>query len=357
MHQKILDLTKNFISIPSVGHKPEKKITLLKLIEKELAGQTFTPFASHGVPSLLYTNQAHQTKEFKLLLNAHIDVVPGKEEQFHPYEKEGKLFGRGAYDMKAATAVMIAVFKEVADKVSYPLGLQIVSDEEIGSEHGTPYHIAQGVTSDFVLGGENSELKINNEAKGAYVYQVTTRGIPAHAAYPWKGESAAIKMVQGIQKLHEIFPVPSKETWETIASVINITTDNQTQNSLPDNCTALINFRYIPADTRDFYQMLTQLFPEGTEIEQKLFFSHEYTSETNPFVKLLSSAIAERTNQPTGFLKTHARSDSCFYYVAGIPAVNFSPSGGNHHGDNEWVDVQSLEDYYHILKQFLLSIT
>ena len=145
MIDDILHLAKELISVPSVTGIPEELTQVLKVAEKYLEGQEFTAFASNNIPSLLYSNKGKDLKEFKIILNAHLDVVPAKKEQFNPHEKGGKLYGRGAYDMKAAGAVMMYLFKEIGAELPYPLGLQLVTDEESGGRDGTKYQIDQKI--------------------------------------------------------------------------------------------------------------------------------------------------------------------------------------------------------------------
>src|SRR5579862_6285724 len=101
MIDEILNLSKQLIEIPSVSGDIPNLVKALKLAKQQLPDQIFLPFVSDGIPSLLFTNQKQPNKEFKIILNAHLDVVPAAAEQFIPIEKDGKLYGRGAYDMKS----------------------------------------------------------------------------------------------------------------------------------------------------------------------------------------------------------------------------------------------------------------
>jgi len=139
--------------------------------------------------------QKTRPNNFKIILNAHLDVVSGRKEQYKPYEKDGKLFGRGAIDMKGAAAVEILVFKEIAKKVSYPLALQLVTDEEIGGFCGTKYQIEKGVRADFVIAGEPTDFGVNNKAKGIIWLKIKTKGKAAHGAYPWRGKKCLIDTI------------------------------------------------------------------------------------------------------------------------------------------------------------------
>src|SRR5690606_15152773 len=92
----------------------------------------------NGKPSFVATMK--KTKTPDILLNGHLDVVPGTSNQFIPEIKGDKLIGRGAQDMKASCAAMLTVFKNLSEDETFPkdrLGIMIVTDEEIGGFSGT----------------------------------------------------------------------------------------------------------------------------------------------------------------------------------------------------------------------------
>src|SRR5438477_12116925 len=107
MVDDIVPLAKDLISIQSVSGNIEKAVEIFELIKTQLPGYEPIPFVANSFPSLLYGNKGKNVREFKVILNAHLDVVPAAEQQFHPVEKNGRIYGRGAFDMKAAAAVKI----------------------------------------------------------------------------------------------------------------------------------------------------------------------------------------------------------------------------------------------------------
>jgi len=79
MNNQILTLAKDLIAIPSVSGEIEESVAILELAKKQLAEYPFTPFASNSIPSLLYSNKGKDIKDFKIILNTHLDVVPANE--------------------------------------------------------------------------------------------------------------------------------------------------------------------------------------------------------------------------------------------------------------------------------------
>ena len=110
----VLQLSKKLIEIPST-QDAQKALQDSLDYSKEILGRfAHKSFTKNKIQTLLFYNTNKLPNRFKILLNAHLDVVPAKKGQFVPKEKNGKLYGRGAYDMKAAGAAMILLFKELA---------------------------------------------------------------------------------------------------------------------------------------------------------------------------------------------------------------------------------------------------
>ena len=88
-------------------------------------------FESGGKPSALLYRGAHRP-HFQIILNAHLDVLPAAAAQFRPRREGDRLYARRAQDMKVSALVPAQAFREVASAVPFPLGLQLVTDEEVG---------------------------------------------------------------------------------------------------------------------------------------------------------------------------------------------------------------------------------
>ncbi len=322
-------------------------------------------FKKDGVPSALIYPQSKRPKKFKVIFNAHLDVVGGKEEQFQSKIKNNRLYGRGAIDMKGAAAVMILVFKELAKKLNFPLALQLVTDEEIGGFSGTKYQIEKGVRADFVIAGEPTDFGINHKAKGIVWAKVYFSGKAAHGAYPWQGENALWKAKKALDRLEKIKPVPKKEVWRTTVNLAKIETSNQTFNKVPDNAILFLDIRYIPEELRgkDFQKgketlikKLKKIFASDGKLETILVEPPQLTNEKNPFVLALKKSINQVIQKQPKMVIKHGGSDIRHFNQVGVDGVTFGPIGYGLHSNEEWVDVRSLEDYYQILNRFLKSL-
>jgi succinyl-diaminopimelate desuccinylase len=355
METQILKLAKQLISVESIDTKREKLQEVVDVALKQLEGFTIETHNQNGHPSIIAYLGDTRPSNIKIIFNAHLDVVPGKPEQFMPFEKDGKLYGRGACDMKGAAAVEILAFKELARSLSYPIALQLVTDEEIGGYDGTQYQIKQGVRCDFVIAGEPTNYGINNKAKGLIWMNVKTKGIAAHGAYQWKGESAILKMKKALDVIEKEFPDLTKEEWRTTVNIAKLDTTNNTYNKVPDDCIMKLDIRYIPEDWKTIKEKLSQMF-SGMEVEFLEFEPPQLTDENNTYVKLIQTATKKVTKNDAKIISKHGASDIRHYNGVLINGVTFGPIGDGLHSDVEWVDVRSLVNYYEILKEFLLSL-
>jgi succinyl-diaminopimelate desuccinylase len=357
MSNKIVKLASELIKVPSTKENPKALQEVLAVCDKELGALHSNKFTKNNVPSMLYYNTSKTPKRFKVILNAHLDVVPAKENQYKPIFEGDKLYGRGAIDMKAAAAVEILVFKELAKKVKYPLGLQLVTDEEIGGANCTKYQIEKGVRADFVIAGEQTELDVSNKAKGIVWAKITCKGKSAHGAHVWEGKNAITKMTEfSNTKLYKTFPMINKAAWVTTANLAKIESSNTAFNKVPDDCSVSVDFRYIPEEKDKILQKIEKMLPKGFSCEIVTNEPSQFTQPDNVYALKLLSEIGKNTGKKAKYISDHGASDIRHYDRVNVQGVCFGPIGKGLHTDNEWVSIKSLEQYYEILKNFLLSL-
>jgi succinyl-diaminopimelate desuccinylase len=357
MTDQIVSLSKKLITIPSIKGDTENLHLALKIAKQPLENFNRKEFSSNNVPSALFYNTQDIPEKFKIILNAHLDVVNAPRKQFNPIERNGKLLGRGAYDMKATTAAMILVFREVAEKVNYSIGLQIVTDEEIGGYNGAKYQIDQGIRAEFAITGEPTDMHIVNEFKGMLRFRVSFHGKTAHGAYPWRGENAIWKMTHFLAAIEKEFPVPKEQIWKSTVNLATIETTNKTFNMVPNDCSASFDLRFVPEEEATILERVKKLLPPDAEFSITVKEHHHFTHEDNPFIQMLHEKIHHVSGEIPVIRANQGSGDLRYFTEVGGNGVEFGPLGGGHHSDDEWVDIQSLGKYYDILKDFLLSLS
>src|SRR6266567_2944085 len=129
----MISLLEELIAIPSVSSDIVELENVIDFAQNYFSSTKLSvkKFVSNGYPSLLISKNP-QTK-FRLILNAHLDVVPAAEQMFALQMKENIATGRGVFDMKGAAAVMMTLFKDLSqgDKLPEDVALMLVSEEEI----------------------------------------------------------------------------------------------------------------------------------------------------------------------------------------------------------------------------------
>lgn len=332
-----------------------------KMIEDSGKGYTIERFESNGRPSLLAYFGPTRPKKFKVILNGHADVVEGTPDMFKPTIADGKLSGRGAHDMKPAVVAMTHLFCEKADTLPFPLGLQIVSDEENGGKDGTLVQVNSGVRAEFVISAECGRkldrFEIANEAKGIFWATLHFSGVKSHAAYAWRGQNALGQAADFIAKLHQAYPVPQQEDYVTTASATTITTDNQTQNSIPDKVSVGIDIRFMPGEKIGANKESALAFLQGLAPSADIHLDHLepplYSDPNSSFLKNLKR-IAERVEgHEFEFVTRHATSDGRFYSLVGGQACEFGVAGEHQHGEDEHITLQSLSNFLITISEFL----
>ena len=356
MQDHILALTKELIAVQSIKDNPKLLREVLVVAKKQLSGYTIEEFMDGTTPSMLAYAGKQRPKRFKVILNAHLDVVPALPSQFTTVTKSGKLYGRGTNDMKAAAAVEILAFAKVAKQVSFPIGLQLVTDEEIGGLHGTKYQIDQGVRSDFVIAGEPTNFGVNNKAKGIIWCKITTKGSTGHGAYPWNGVNALWKLHAILGRIAKKFPVPVHEVWKTTINLAKIETNNTTYNKIPDSACAWLDIRYIPEDKKSIQTTVRKLVGKDGKLEISMLEQAQVTDEKNKYVVALQAATKSVTGTAAPVIVKHGGSDIRLFNEVGCDGVTFGPIGKGLHTDTEWVDIASLSHFFDILTTFLTSL-
>lgn len=357
---KLIKEIESLISLKTTSDKPEELQKAINYFADKVRrrGYTVELFDQNNKPSLLAYRGAKRPEKFSVILNGHIDVVPAKENQFEPKIIGDKLYGRGAVDMKAAAIVLTEVFCNLAEKVPYELGLQIVSDEEVGGHSGTLHQINEGVEADFVIAGEfTPRSAICTESKGICWLEISLPGTSAHSAYLWNGDNSLLKATDLINKLLEAYPVPSKEDWVTTVNVANLATFNKTFNRVPDVASVSLDVRFVPGDKNfkdeaSIKNFFRQLEPSA-KVKIKNLESDHRADEKNSKLTALAKAVEKTTKRPAKFIRKHGASDVRHYCANGTQAVVMGLQGEGLHSDNEYINIKSIEEYYKILTNFL----
>ena len=290
-----------------------------------------------------------------VIFHGHIDVVPAHPGQFEPRTEGDRLIGRGAYDMKAALAAMMFAVSDIAEQDKVRVRFICVPDEESEdvSRRSTDELVNGGLTADFAITGEPTDLHIGVEAKGVLAARVAVSGIAAHGSTPWLGDNAILKAHDAFRRI-ETLPFSRESSDLFVRPSINLARieGGDAFNKVPDRCQMDVDIRFLPE--QDPNQILDQIRSIGDlEIVRSFIREPAVVSREDPYVRTLKQAVERSIEGEALSVGRDGASDAISFLRAGIPAVEFGPVGAGHHGPAEWVSLSSLPRYRQALVDFI----
>jgi succinyl-diaminopimelate desuccinylase len=290
-----------------------------------------------------------------LVMHGHLDVVPGHREQFEPSVNGDRLYGRGAYDMKGALAVMLQILHSMRATDQVRLRLGIVSDEEseLDQDRGSDALVDDGFIGDFAITGEPTNLQVGVQAKGVLALRLEVGGRAAHGSTPWLGDNAIVKAVEVFRGLESLpFARQSSELFDRPSINLGRIWGGDALNRVPDTCVIDVDLRFLPEQDPD--EILGQI--EGlpdTRIIASFRRPPAVVEAESPFVVGLCNAASPHHPERVVSVGRDGASDAVSFLRVGVPAVEFGPVGDGHHGPEEWVSISSLRSYRQALEAFV----
>jgi succinyl-diaminopimelate desuccinylase len=292
-----------------------------------------------------------------IVLHGHLDVVPGREEQFEPRTDGDRLYGRGAYDMKGGLAAMICALRDVAAQEGVRVHFVCVSDEESEEldDRGSDHLVKQGYLGNFAITGEPTDLHIGIQAKGVLALRIEVSGTAAHGSTPWAGDNAVLKAIDIFRQIESLpFTRESSDLFDRPSINLGRIIGGDALNKVPDLCAIDVDIRYLPGQDHEAITDAVEAFPDVHVV--KVFHRQPViVPRDDPYVQALGEAIArvaEPTSERLGVGRDGA-SDAISFIEAGVPAVECGPYGDGHHGPEEWVSIRSLGQYRAALVEFV----
>jgi succinyl-diaminopimelate desuccinylase len=291
-----------------------------------------------------------------IVLHGHLDVVPGRPEQFVPRVEGDRLYGRGAYDMKGGLAGMMVALQELSQQQAVRVHFLCVSDEESDEEEqrGSDYLVEQGYLGDFAITGEPTDLHVGVEAKGVLAMRIEVTGKAAHGSTPWEGDNAVLKALDVFRQIESLpFARESSDLFDRPSINLGRILGGDAVNKVPDACTIDVDVRFLPGQDSQAILDAVNALPD-TEVVKTFRRSPALVQRENPFVQALGSAIESIAPRQRGIsVGRDGASDAVCFIDAGVPAVEFGPEGAGHHGPEEWVSIRSLGQYREALVEFV----
>ena len=267
-----------------------------------------------------------------IVLHGHLDVVPGHSDQFKPRVEGDRLIGRGAYDMKGALAAMMCALHDVNAESRVRVRFLCAPDEESEDidTRSTDDVVKGGFRGDFAITGEPTDLHVGVQAKGVLACRVEVHGRSAHGSTPWLGDNAVLKAIDVFRRIESLpFSRESSELFDRPSINLGRIHGGDALNKVPDLCTMVVDIRYLPnQEPGDILEQI-RMIPD-IEVVRTFTRVPAYVSRQNPYVLALVAAVGRHTSGESMSVGRDGASDAVAFQKAGVPAVEFGPSGGGH---------------------------
>jgi succinyl-diaminopimelate desuccinylase len=370
-----LALTEALIARASVT--PDDQHCQRLIVERLTAlGFVCETIESNGVTNLWALRHGTDGADGKLLVFAgHTDVVPtGPLEQwssppFEPTHRDGKLYGRGAADMKASLAGFVVASEEfVAAHAQHrgSIGFLITSDEEGVATDGTVKVVealaARGVRLDYCVVGEPTSSArfgdmVKNGRRGSMSGKLIVKGVQGHIAYPHLAKNPVHLLAPALAELvterwddgNEYFP---PTTWQ----VSNLHSGTGATNVIPGHAELMFNFRFSTASTVEGLQSRVHAILDRHGLDYEL----TWTVSGLPFLTprgALSDAVSAAIRAETGITPelstTGGTSDGRFIARICPQVVEFGPLNASIHKIDEHIELGSIEPLKNVYRRVL----
>lgn len=364
--EELVELAQELVRIPSENppgdEKPVAEFLAPRLQELGMEVQVRDVDERAGRPNVLATWDSGRDGP-TLLFNAHLDVVPAGEgwsvDPFAGEVRDGRLYGRGACDMKGPLTAVVTALKAV-QRAGVSLRGKIVLAGVVGEEQdqsGTRQLVRDGIVADYGIVVEPTRLVPVIAHKGEVYYDITAFGKAAHGSVPHLGVNAVVKMIpviEGVQELAERLKQKNHPLCGHPTVNLGVIEGGEIPNAVPDRCTISLDRRLIPGETfeearAEIDGILTEIAEADPEFEARVEVPMTWRpmeiAEDELIVVALRRQTEAVTGEDPGLEGWPATCDAnILVNEAGIPTCIFGPGDlfGQAHKPDESIDIDEL---------------
>lgn len=354
MKDILIKRTTELIKFESEPENYKQKEAIIKYVKDIFKDQKvfIKEFKREKQPSLLITFE--DTLNPQIILYSHLDVVPAPETEYNPQIKNGKIYGRGAGDMKSSAAVIIELFKSYISQDKKPsIGLMLTCDEEVGGFDGAKLQLEEGVCCELCIMPDSSkgtETIITNQ-KGIGMVKIWSYGVSAHGSRPHLGENAIEVILKRLTKIRKLFPRKQKASTKTTINIGTIKGGEQT-NQVPEYAECTIDIRY--QESKHFYKILNKIKQICNDEAELEMFGHSFNCDIKtPLIQSYIQTYKEITNQNIQFQTESGGSDARFFSEKNIPVIVTGIEKANSHSLDENCSIDDMVLFYKVLEKYI----
>jgi len=317
-----------------------------------------------------------------LVFAGHTDVVPtGPVEQwtshpFTPTHRDGKLYGRGACDMKTSVAAFVTSIEDFLQAIPEPqltLALLLTSDEEGPGVDGTVVVCnalaARGETIDYCIVGEPTAVErcgdmIKNGRRGTMSGKLTVKGVQGHIAYPHLAKNPVHAVAPA---LAELVAINAAGGWDAASNpyfqptswqISNFHAGTGASNVIPGSAVIDFNFRFSTESTPESLQQRVHAVLDAHQVDYTLAWTIgglPFLTTPGELVEAVQGAIRDETGIETELSTSGGTSDARFIAKICRQVVELGPVNASIHKIDEHIEVAEIETlksiYLRVLKR------
>lgn len=379
MEKELIGLAKRLIAVPGYAELPEKETKTAEALYQELCAMNLP------AEMVNYNGRFNVSCEYQgkkpgpvITLCTHLDTVPPYEmkDPFQARIEDGKLYGRGAVDVRGILAAMSMVMKmlfterpEICGEVRF----LAVSDEESGS-YGMRQALKHGYNADLTIVGEPTDLRIGAAHKGVAWLQIDFKGQTAHGSVPEEGHNAVYDGSHFVNYLlSDTIPELKKYRTHPLLGPASINVgrmDGGTRPTIvPEFCRIQIDRRLVPGEDastalEEIKAAARKAAGEAADFEAGIILGdrqHPFPPlDSTPYKAVLEcvqDVLAEATGCRSSCIGLPFWTDAALPgYYTGKPALVIGPGNiAQAHSNNEYVDIRQLEQSVQVYYSMVAS--
>ncbi len=279
-----------------------------------------------------------------LMFSGHMDVVPAsfgwKSDPFKPIVVEGKVFARGAADMKAGLASMLGAFVDLKTDVSFVGNVAFVAtcDEEVDCSGIRTFLRESNMSIAGALIAEPTSLRMATGEKGAIWSKLTFMGKSAHGSRPQDGINAILLLYDAYREISERLRVI-----EGLTMSLNKVSGGSKENTVPDQASCILDIRFMSnSSTSEVIELINDVLSYFHGAKQELVLSRDPFSSSGRLTNFTSAVLKENGLESEALTMTYF-TDGAFIAPAGIETIILGPGEASMaHRDNEHVELSEM---------------
>ena len=376
-----LALTKQLLKLPSVTPDDGgcQRVIAQRLEALGFVCETLESGpADFRVSNLWAKRSASQANSKTLVFAGHTDVVPvgplheWDSPPFTPSVRDGRLYARGASDMKTSLAAFVVAIEEFLASQAQPslnIALLLTSDEEGPAVDGTVAVCnalqSRGEVLDYCIVGEPTAVQrtgdmIKNGRRGSMNGRLTVKGVQGHIAYPHLAKNPLHQIAPALSELVSIEWDQGNEFFQpTSWQMSNLHAGTGASNVIPGTVVVDFNFRFSTESSPESLQNRLAQVLEHHELEYDLSWTITglpFLTPPGPLVDAMRAAIHAETGLQPELSTTGGTSDGRFIAQICPQVIEFGPPNASIHKINEYVHLSDIEPLKNIYRRVLENL-